>query len=244
MRVRQPLSELLVRLPNQTDGLHRYEDELRDELNVKHVRFIAAGDDLVEHRFMPNLSVVGAKYRQRVPAIKTALSALEGEAAAAAARTLEAGQPITVQLDGETVQLEPNEVLITTTSPQGFEVAEENGVLVALNTTLTPDLVLEGQARDLVRFIQDIRKSAGCEITDRIAVTLQPVSGQDPAPLLSTFGGYVQAETLAPSLQLGPPVEGAYTTEIELGDGHVLVGLTRVKSQGHPPPIVGKKPSW
>jgi isoleucyl-tRNA synthetase len=227
MRVRQPLSELLVRLPNQTDGLHRYEDELRDELNVKRVRFIAAGDDLVEHRFMPNLSVVGRKYRQRVPAIKNALTSLQGEEAAAAARSLEAGHPIAVQVDGESVQLEPDEVLITTTSPQGFEVAEENGVLVALNTTLTPDLVLEGQARDLVRFIQDIRKSAGCEITDRIAVTLQPLNGQDLAQLLFTFGDYVQAETLATSLQLGSPEDGAYTTEIEMGDGSVLVGLRR-----------------
>jgi isoleucyl-tRNA synthetase len=228
MRVRQPLSELLVRLPNQTDGLNRYEDELRDELNVKRVRFIAAGDELVEHRFMPNLPVVGPKYGKRVPALKAALTSLQGEEAAATARTLEQGQRVAVQVGGETVQLEPNEVLITTTSPQGFEVAQENGVLVALNTTLTPDLVLEGQARDLVRFIQDIRKSASCEITDRIAVTLQPLSDQDLTPLLSTFGDYVRAETLATSLQVGQPEEGAYTTEIELGDRKVLVGLKRV----------------
>jgi isoleucyl-tRNA synthetase len=226
LRVRQPLSELLVRVSGG-DGLHRFEDELRDELNVKAVRFIAGGDELVEHRFMPNLRVVGKKYGKRVPGIKRALEALQGEAATAAAHRVEEGYPLEVQVDGETLQLEPSEVLMTTTSPEGYAVAEENGVLVALNTRLTPDLILEGQARDLVRFIQDSRKSAGCAITDRIRVTLQPERGQDPEPLLSTYGDYIRGETLADSLTIDPPEEGAYTAQIELLDGPVLLGLRR-----------------
>lgn len=227
MRVRQPLSELLVRISGQGDGLHRFQDELRDELNVKAVRFISGADELVEHRFKPNLPVVGRKYGRLVPRITAALGALEGESAAAAARRVESGQPLELRVDGEALQLEPAEVLMTTTSPQGYAIAEENGVLVALNTSLTPDLVLEGQARDLVRFIQDTRKSAGCAITDRIAVTLQPESGQELAAVLAAHGQYIQAETLATSLEIGPPQNGAHTAQVELADGPVLVGLRR-----------------
>ena len=227
LRVRQPLSELLVRLPAGVDGLQRFEDELRNELNVKAVRFIGVGDELVEHRFKPNLPVVGKKHGRLVPAITAALAALQGEAAQTALHRLESGQPLEIQVDGRMLQLEPSEVLVTTTSPQGYIVAEENGVLVALNTTLTPELVREGEARDLVRFIQDSRRSAGCAISDRIRVTLQPETDLDLEPVLAAFGDYIRAETLARSLTVDRPEQGAYTAQVELADGAVLIGLKR-----------------
>jgi isoleucyl-tRNA synthetase len=227
LRVRQPLSELLVRLPGGTDGLRRYEDELRDELNVKAVRFISTGDELVEHRLKPNLPVVGRKYGRRVPAITRALESLQGDAAAAIARNVEAGRPSEIHIDGEVLQLEPDEMLITTTSPHGYEVRVENDLLVALNTTLTPELLLEGQARDLVRFIQDARKSAGCAITDRIDVTLEPHGDLELEPVLSRFGGYIRSETLANSLSIAAPRAGAHVTSIELERGMAVLGLER-----------------
>jgi isoleucyl-tRNA synthetase len=230
IRVRQPLSELLIRVAGDGAGLERFEDELREELNVKAVRFIRGGDELVEHRFRPNLPVVGRKYGRLVPAITAALRALEGEEATQAAHRVEAGQPVEIRVNGDTLQLEPSEVQITTTSPEGYAVAEENGVLVALNTEVTPELRLEGQARDLVRSIQEARKSAGCAITDRIRVTMQPVAGVDLEPVLSRFGDYICAETLAESLVIGFPQPGAYREEIELSDGTVLLGLHRVGS--------------
>ncbi|GAC1625749.1 MAG: isoleucine--tRNA ligase [Chloroflexota bacterium] len=226
LRVRQPLSELLVRLPGGANGLHHYEDELRDELNVKAVRFIDAGDDLVEHRLKPNLPLLGKKYGRRVPAISKALEALKGEAAARVAHDVQTGRPAEIQVDGDTVQLESNEILIGTTSPEGYEVAEENGVLVALNTALTPDLRLEGQARDLVRSIQDTRKSAGCAITDRINVTLQPKSDVDLSLVLDRFGDYIRAETLANTLSIAAPTRNAYVADIDVDSTTVQVGLS------------------
>jgi hypothetical protein len=120
----------------------------------------------------PNLPVLGKKYGRLIPKIKTALESLQGAAALAAAHALEEDQPIEIPVDGQTLWLEPAEVLVEATSPAGYAVAEGNGVLVALDTTLTPELRLEGQTRDLVRFIQDARKAAGFAITDRIHVTL------------------------------------------------------------------------
>ncbi len=225
LRVRQPLSELLIRVPRGNTGLHRFVDELQEELNVKEVRFLEVGDELVTYRFKPNLPVAGKKYGRLVPKIKYALESLSGQAAAEAAYALEAEQPIEIQVDGQTIRLEPGEVLVEATSPSGYAVAEGNGLLVALNTALTPELKLEGQARDLVRFIQDARKTAGLAITDRIQLTLQPAEGLDVAPILAAHSDFIRSETLADSLAVGPIGEGNYTTEVELDGGTVMIGI-------------------
>ena len=231
MRVRQPLSELLVRAPRGGAGLRRFVDELRDELNVKEVRFLEAGDELVTYRFKPNLPVVGKKYGRLVPKIKAALQFLHGEAALAAALALEAEQPIEVLVDGQAILLEPVEVLVEATSPAGYAVAEGNGLLVALNTTLTPELRQEGQARDLVRFIQDARKAAGFAITDRITVTLEPQAGFDIGPMLSAQGDYIRSETLATSLSVGAMEEGNDTINAELDSGTVTIRVEKCVSE-------------
>ena len=140
LRVRQPLSELLVRAPGDAGALKRFEDELREELNVKSVRLLEVEEPLVEYRFTPNLPVVGRKYRKLVPALKMALAEMKGDYAAAAARAVEAGQPFELRVDGELLQLEPDEVLMEATSPEGYAVAIRNRLMVALNTIITPEL--------------------------------------------------------------------------------------------------------
>ena len=184
------------------------------------------GDELVTYRFKPNLPVLGKKYGRLIPKINTALESLQGVAALAAAHALEEDQLIEIQVDGHTPWLEPAEALVEATSPAGYAVAEGSGVLVALDTTLTPELRLEGQARDLVRFIQDARKAAGFAITDRIYVTLQPRAGLDIEPMLAAQDDYIRSETLASTLDVGMTEEGSYTTEAELEDG-VVVGVRR-----------------
>jgi isoleucyl-tRNA synthetase len=227
LRVRQPLSELLVRTPANSDGLKRFEDVLREELNVKSVRLLEVDEPLVEYRFTPNLPVVGRKYRKLVPALKSALAALAGDQAAAAARSVEAGQPFELQVDGQALQLQPDEVLMEATSPEGFAVAVRNRLMVAVNTTITPELRLEGQARDLVRFIQDARKSAGFDIADRIAVSLDANGEVDLPALLAVYGDYVKAETLANSLRIGTPDRDVFVAEADLEEGVVVMGLKK-----------------
>jgi isoleucyl-tRNA synthetase len=230
LRVRQPLSEMLVWTSRDPDGLRRFAPELREELNVKRVRFMEASEQLVEHRFKPNLPVVGRKYRQQVPLIRKGLVALSGESAAAIARAVESGEAFDLAVDGQSLRLEPEDVLVEVTSPEGYAVAQGNGLLVALNTVITPELAMEGQARDLVRFVQDARKAAGFEISDRVRVTIQSKGERGLEPLLEGFSEYVRAETLADSLVVGAPEEGAYTAEAELGDAGAVIGVKRARS--------------
>jgi isoleucyl-tRNA synthetase len=230
LRVRQPLSELLVRVTRKksnTNGLNRFEGELREELNVKNVRFLSIEDGLVAYSFKPNLPVLGKKHGRLIPVIRTALSELKGEAATRVARLFEAGQSIDLQLGEQTLQLQPDDVLIAATSPAGYAVAEGEGLIVALNTTLTPELKHEGLARDLVRLVQDARKSADLSITDRINLVLHPHTELNLESMLDAYGDSIRAETLASTLTVGPLPASYFAVEIELEGGRATLGVQR-----------------
>jgi isoleucyl-tRNA synthetase len=229
LKVRQPLGELWVRVPTgATEGLRRFEADLREELNVKSIRYLDSSADLVEYRFKPNLRLVGKKYGKLVPALTNALRELSGVAARDAARAVEAGQTFGIDLAGQAVELQPDEVMVESSSPDGYAVAESGGVLVALDTSMTPELRQEGIARELVRNIQDARKLAGFAIADRIAVHLGGVAGD--AELETTvrqWGDYIRAETLADDLILDAAGGGVHTEALELDGRALTVGVVR-----------------
>jgi len=230
LKVRQPLSGMWVRVPSpdKADALRRFEGELRDELNVKELRYLDTSADLVRHRFKPNLRVVGRKYGKLVPAITAALRGLEGPAARDAATAVEAGRPVALEVEGRRLELAPEEVLVEASSPEGYAVAEDRGILVALDTTLTDDLKREGLARELVRHVQDARKNAGFNITDRIAIYLAGAGGAGAwARVVGQWGDYIRTETLADELSLAAPPADAHTETLE-EDGHrITVGVVR-----------------
>ena len=230
LKVRQPLQTLFVRssTPGGNEGLRRFEDDLRDELNVKQVQYLE-GAGLVEYRFKPNLRSVGKKYGKLVPALRSALEGLRGADAAEAGRNVEEDRPFTLQVDGQTLELLPEDVILDTSAPEGYVVAEEGGVLAALDTTLTPELRLEGAARDLVRAIQDARKEAGLAISDRIELYLQAQDGAATMlqQLVAEHGPTVQAETLATELQVSAAPAGAHRADVSLDEGPVEIGIVR-----------------
>ena len=230
LKVRQPLSELWVRVPTsvEAEGLRRFEAELRDELNIKTVRALDSTTEFVQYRFRPNLRLVGKKYGKLVPALTVALRELAGDAARSAARAVEEGQPVVLLIDGQTLELQPAELLVETSSPEGYAVAEDGGVLVALDTTLTPELRQEGIARELVRNIQDARKNAGFEIADRIVVYLGGVAGDDELEtVVRNWGDYIRAETLADDLILETPPASTHAEALDLNGRTVAVGVLR-----------------
>ncbi|MGB9740008.1 isoleucine--tRNA ligase [Chloroflexus sp.] len=230
IKVRQPLSELWLRAstPTLLNGVRRFETELRDELNVKAVRYLDAQSAVVEYRLKPNLRLVGKKFGKLVPALTAALRDLTGDDARAAAQAVEAGQPVHLSVDGQTIELLAEEVLVESSAPAGYAVAEADGMLVALNTTVTEELRLEGAARDLVRYVQDARKSAGLAISDRIRLFL---SSPDETELLATtlaqYEQYIKTETLAVELTVGTPPDGAHVATDEFGNSTITIGVVK-----------------
>jgi isoleucyl-tRNA synthetase len=111
-------------------------------------------------------------------------------------------------------------------------VAEDTGVLVALDTTLTPELTAEGLARELVRNIQDARKEAGFAISDRIVVYLGGADGDEEVEaMLRACGEYVREETLADDLVLTAPPASAHSAELELENRTIRIGVVRHKTR-------------
>jgi isoleucyl-tRNA synthetase len=228
LKVRQPLSEAWVRVstPAAVEGVRRFEAEVREELNIKAVRYLDASSDFVDYHCKPNLRAVGKKYGKLVPKLTAALRDLTPEEARAIAHAIEGGTSSTITIEGERYELLPEEVLVATSSPEGYAVAEHNGVLVALNTTVTPELRLEGAARDLVRNIQDARKNAGLAISDRIALYLS--DGEQNGFLqqvTTTWSEYIKVETLATTLVVGAAPQTAHTEAVSLEEGTVTVGI-------------------
>ena len=194
VRVRQPLSRLLVRTPDGGSAtfVTRHEAQILEELNVKGVEMLAPDAELVSYRIKPNLPRIGKRYGKRVPAIRDALSAADGSAIAAA---VAAGRTFVVDAGGETITFEPEDVLVESTSADGYACAEEGGYLVGLDTALNESLEREGLARELVRTVQEARKQAGLDVSDRITLRIDGTPEVEAA--LDAHRDFVMEETLA-----------------------------------------------
>ena len=227
LRVRQPLARLLARTPDAADAgiLARHADQIREELNVKSVEVLASDADLLSYRVRPNLPRIGKRYGRRVPAIRDALAKADGRAIAAAVND---GRSFEVALEDETLSFEPEDVLVESTSAEGYACAEEGGYLVGLDTILTESLEREGLARELVRTVQEARKQAGLDVSDRIALSID--GSPDIRAALDDHRNYVMEETLA-IRWAEPGWSPAYSAEHSLGKARWTIGLARVDPQ-------------
>ncbi len=214
-RVRQPLPEVLVRVNDlaQQQALEGLVDQLLEELNVKAVRFLGIGESFLDYQLKPNLRIVGRKYGKLVPQMKLALEAADGREVAAAVAE---GRTYSLNIGEQTLELEPEEILVEARSPEGYAAQEEGGYLVAFNTVLTEELEREGLARDLVRHVQELRKNSGLEITDRIELL---VVSPDPQikQALEEHRATIASETLADSVVWGTAAGEEWSVkEVEL----------------------------
>ena len=210
IRVRQPLGRAWIAVPERGLALG---DELlalfAEEINVKDVEVIADGSALVDRRVKPLLPRIGKRLGPAIPAVMAAARSGEFE-------ILPDGS---VQLAG--VTLAPDEVEIQATPRPGTAVAEHDGVVVVLDTELTAELRAEGDARELQRAVQDLRRDAGLELDDRIDLWIDGVDGA-----VSDHLGSVADETLAVLVSGEAPAD-AVSGEVRLEGGVARIGLRR-----------------
>jgi isoleucyl-tRNA synthetase len=223
-KVRQPLAEAAFSVGNSDEGraLTSYADLIADELNVKKVRLLDASGEAVSFSVKPLPKQLGQKYGNKFPGLAKAITAQDAESAA---KSLLAGQPLKVTLDGQVYEILPEEVEVHAQAKEGFAVANDGAYLAALVTDLTPELVREGLAREFVRRVQDLRKTADLEVSDRIKVFVTASDGLKDA--IEVHRDYVTTETLTVDLKYGPSPAGTATAKDEFDGETMEVGLVK-----------------
>jgi isoleucyl-tRNA synthetase len=200
VRTRQPLSRLLVRTPDDAaaKALKDHEDQILEEVNVKSIEFIARDEGLVNYRIKPNLPKLGKEHGKDLPHIRRALEEQDGaEVAGIVAR----GENIIISIPSGELELSGEDLIIETSSAEGYACGADAGYLTALDTSLTEELIREGMARELIRTVQESRKQAGLEVSDRIVLGVSGSVGVETA--LQEYKNYLMSETLATEWEVG-----------------------------------------
>lgn len=224
IKLRQPLAKARVNVGSRKEEqvLAEMADVLSEEMNVKDIEIVSEVGELVSYRLLPNNRVLGPKFGKQFPLIKKALDNLD---AADAARALQSGEGLEIDVAGESVTLTMDDVLVQTESKGDTAVASEKGVTVGVDTVLTPELVREGYARDVVRHVNNMRKDAGLEISDRI--TLSHQSTGDVAEAFADFEAFIKDETLADEVTAVLPNSPTHQDTVRIGDQDVTLALVK-----------------
>jgi isoleucyl-tRNA synthetase len=224
VRVRQPLA-LMVLVPRtraERVALERLAGEIADELNVKQVEVVDDAGERVRYRLRPHLPTLGPRLGADLGRVRAALEA--ADAAPLVAR-MRAGQP--VEVGG--VTLGAGEILVEVEPSEGWAAAEEAGYVALLDLAITPELAAEGTARELVRRLQELRRDAGLDVADRIAVRYRAPDAV--ARVLQQHCDWIAEETLALSLEPlaegEAPPEGTATAVVRIDGDEVTLALTR-----------------
>ena len=224
VKVRQPLARALVSVPtSDRAGLTALLPDIAEELNVKVVELSDGTGDLVERLLKPNFRALGPAFQKRAPTIAEAISSLDSDDAERIAAQLEDGSAL-VTVEGEQVTITPEMVEVIESPRTGWAVASDGNSSFALDTELTRDLEVEGAARELVRAINDQRKAAGLELTDRIELILAVTPDELDAELEA--GGHYDTlarEVLARDIQRAPVADGTPVDLGELGAAQVAI---------------------
>ena len=197
--VRQPLPRAVVSAAGFAELAPGLRAEVARELNVRTLEPMAAvGEDLVDYVVKPNFRTLGRRFGKGTKAVAAAITAAEPAVLAAELRST---GKVSVEVDGSTVALGPDDVIVTQTPRTGWTVASEGGETVGIEVLITPELRREGLAREVIRLIQDARKSDGLHVSDRITVAWE-ATDPDLSAALAEHGQLIAGEVLAD--QFGP----------------------------------------
>lgn len=212
-KVRQPLQKAVVPVPNESvmQQLQHVADLVKTEVNIKELQIVTNENSTVKlvKRIKPNFKTLGKKYGKQMKEIAAAIAALTQDRIA----DIETRGQIVLPLASGEVEVELADVEIATEDMPGWLVANEGNLTVALDIEVTDELRQEGIARELVNRIQNLRKSNGYEITDKIAVTIE--SNDEVNTAVANFKDYIAAQVLAQSLIVADKVENPIALDFE-----------------------------
>jgi isoleucyl-tRNA synthetase len=221
IRVRQPLQKIMIPVLNQdiADQLTHVKELILSEVNVKELDLLTDGAGMLVKSIKPNFKTIGPKYGKQMKSIASLVAGLSQEDIA----SVEQQGGWSGEVDGTHIELDMADFEINAQDIPGWLVASEGGITVALDITITEELKAEGIARELVNRIQNMRKDAGLEVTDRIAVTIDTTDAIQVA--CKEFEAYICNEVLATELIFHELKEGQ-KEDIE-SEGDTMIQLIK-----------------
>ncbi len=221
IKVRQPLQKILIPVldPAMQEQLGLIQDLITAEVNVKEIEYLTETEGIIKKKIKPNFKALGTKMGAKMKAAGAAITAMT----AAQIATLEKTGEILLSIEGEELSIALTEVDIAAEDIPGWSVASKGSLTVALDITITPDLQQEGDAREFVNRVQNIRKESGFALTDRIFVTLEHCDRLKES--IVKYNDYICREILADSINWVDHVENA--TEVDVNDNLLKVSITK-----------------
>ena len=215
--VRQPLQTLLFPAVDaeQAEDILSVKNLILSEVNVKNLKIADSNDHVLIKKVKPNFRELGKRYGKLMKSLSAALAGLSQDQIA----ELESNGMVSFELESTPIEIVTSDVEILSEDMPGWNVASEGRVTVALDITVTEELKKEGTARDLIKRIQNYRKTAGFEITDRINITLESNAETDAA--VADFADYIKSQVLATSIEIVAEGSLSNATELDM-DGYVV----------------------
>jgi isoleucyl-tRNA synthetase len=215
LKVRQPLARIIVPVLNGSfrKQFEAIENIVLTEVNVKAVEYLTDSTGIIKKKIKPNFKILGPKYSKLMKQIASMVAAMDQAQIA----SFEKDGIYDTTIEGEAIRLVPEDVEILTEDIPGWQVASEGNLTIALDINVTPELRLEGIAREFINRIQNLRKESGFEVTDKIELTV----GRHPelAAALDKYGEYICIQTLAVKLSLADVSEMATDQLVEIEPG-------------------------
>ena len=223
LKVRQPLSKIMVVVDeSMRDALSEMKDVILDEVNIKELIVLKNDADIVSKSAKANFKSIGPKFGKKVNPVANAIKEFGKEEIAA----LEKGEEVKVSAGGEEFGISREDVEIISTEITGWVVETEEGVTVAIDSELSEELIAEGLAREFVNRIQNMRKDAGFEVTDRISIKFDG-SGKI-VDAVNSFSDYISNETLADNIEKQNDRNGGFNQDWKIGEFDCSIQIEKV----------------
>lgn len=223
LKVRQPLKKLIVVIEkNKKDALLKMKDVILEEVNIKELEILDDDSTLVHKSAKANFKTIGPKFGKNVKAVAEKIKNFTSTEIS----LIEKGDSVSVEINGESLTVSKDDVEILSEQISGWIVESETGVTVAVDTHLTPELISEGLAREFVNRIQNMRKDAGFQVTDKINIAFS--GNSDFKTAINSFTKYIAVETLAEKIETKVEFNGGFVQDWKIGEDEIKIKIEKV----------------
>ncbi|MCX8104403.1 MAG: isoleucine--tRNA ligase [Ignavibacterium album] len=223
LKVRQPLKRMMVVVEKEKrDALGKMKDVILDEVNIKELVVLDDDSEIVNKTAKANFKSIGPKFGKKVKAVAELIKNFGKDEI----KKLESGENIEVEVDGERLSITKDDVEIMSHQIEGWVVESEEGVTVAIDTELNEELIEEGLAREFVNRVQNMRKDAGFDVTDKININF--TGSSELVKAINNFSDYISNETLAEKLISEQNTDGGFRQDWKIGDYECSIRIEKI----------------